>query len=81
MCAGGLGSGLHETIAVVWGRDVEAGPWPRQTAPTIQLLWPANCSPCLRSVVNIKAKTHEKVDSLGENRSIACHAVVMLLRQ
>jgi 2-C-methyl-D-erythritol 2,4-cyclodiphosphate synthase len=33
------------------------------------------------SVVNIKAKTHEKVDSLGENRSIACHAVVMLLKQ
>uniref|UniRef100_A0A061QXB4 2-C-methyl-D-erythritol 2,4-cyclodiphosphate synthase n=1 Tax=Tetraselmis sp. GSL018 TaxID=582737 RepID=A0A061QXB4_9CHLO len=32
------------------------------------------------SVVNIKAKTHEKVDSLGENRSIACHAVVMLIR-
>lgn len=32
------------------------------------------------SVVNIKAKTHEKVDSLGENRSIACHAVVMLLK-
>ena len=31
--------------------------------------------------VNIKAKTHEKVDSLGENRSIACHAVVMLLKQ
>jgi len=31
------------------------------------------------SVVNIKAKTHEKVDSLGENRSIACEAVVMLL--
>jgi len=33
------------------------------------------------SVVNIKAKTHEKVDSLGENRSIACHAVVMLIRE
>uniref|UniRef100_A0A1D1ZML0 2-C-methyl-D-erythritol 2,4-cyclodiphosphate synthase n=1 Tax=Auxenochlorella protothecoides TaxID=3075 RepID=A0A1D1ZML0_AUXPR len=33
------------------------------------------------SVVNIKAKTHEKVDSLGENRSIACHAVVMLYRR
>lgn len=32
------------------------------------------------SAVNIKAKTHEKVDSLGENRSIACHAVVMLLK-
>lgn len=31
------------------------------------------------SVVNIKAKTHEKVDSLGENRSIACEAVVLLL--
>ena len=33
------------------------------------------------SVVNIKAKTHEKVDSLGENRSIACHTVVILIRQ
>ena len=32
------------------------------------------------SAVNIKAKTHEKVDSLGENRSIACHAVVLLLK-
>ena len=34
--------------------------------------------PCL---VNVKAKTHEKVDSLGENRSVACHAVVLLERQ
>lgn len=33
------------------------------------------------SVVNVKAKTHEKVDSLGENRSIACHTVVILIRQ
>ena len=32
------------------------------------------------SVVNIKAKTHEKVDSLGENRSIACEAVVLLMK-
>jgi hypothetical protein len=31
-------------------------------------------------VVNIKAKTHEKVDSLGEERSIACHTVVLLIR-
>ncbi|EEH54022.1 uncharacterized protein MICPUCDRAFT_28562 [Micromonas pusilla CCMP1545] len=30
------------------------------------------------SVINVKAKTHEKVDSLGENRSIACHTVVLL---
>ncbi|QDU72144.1 2-C-methyl-D-erythritol 2,4-cyclodiphosphate synthase [Mucisphaera calidilacus] len=28
--------------------------------------------------VNLKAKTHEKVDSLGDNRSIACHVVVLL---
>jgi 2-C-methyl-D-erythritol 2,4-cyclodiphosphate synthase len=28
--------------------------------------------------VNLKGKTHEKVDSLGENRSIACHVVVLL---
>ena len=32
------------------------------------------------SVVNVKAKTHEKVDSLGENRSIACHTVIMLIK-
>ncbi|KAK2077976.1 hypothetical protein QBZ16_003844 [Prototheca wickerhamii] len=32
------------------------------------------------AAVNIKAKTHEKVDSLGENRSIACHAVALLYR-
>ncbi|KAH6830028.1 isoprenoid F [Perilla frutescens var. hirtella] len=33
------------------------------------------------SVVNLKAKTHEKVDSLGENRSIAAHTVVLLFRK
>ncbi|KAJ7952254.1 2-C-methyl-D-erythritol 2,4-cyclodiphosphate synthase [Quillaja saponaria] len=33
------------------------------------------------SFVNLKAKTHEKVDSLGENRSIAAHTVVLLLRK
>jgi hypothetical protein len=29
--------------------------------------------------VNIKAKTHEKVDAVGEQRAIACHCVVMLI--
>lgn len=33
------------------------------------------------SVVNLKAKTHEKVDSLGENRSIAAHTVVLLMKK
>ncbi|XP_020517285.1 2-C-methyl-D-erythritol 2,4-cyclodiphosphate synthase, chloroplastic isoform X2 [Amborella trichopoda] len=33
------------------------------------------------SVVNLKAKTHEKVDSLGENRSIAAHTVVLLIKK
>nr|QEV81823.1 2-C-methyl-D-erythritol 2,4-cyclodiphosphate synthase [Prunella vulgaris] len=33
------------------------------------------------SAVNLKAKTHEKVDSLGENRSIAAHTVVLLFRK
>ncbi|KAJ4951310.1 hypothetical protein NE237_028142 [Protea cynaroides] len=33
------------------------------------------------SVVNLKAKTHEKVDSLGENRSIAAHTMVLLMRK
>jgi 2-C-methyl-D-erythritol 2,4-cyclodiphosphate synthase len=32
------------------------------------------------SSINLKAKTHEKVDSLGENRSIACHTVVLLVK-
>ncbi|EEF51246.1 2-C-methyl-D-erythritol 2,4-cyclodiphosphate synthase, putative [Ricinus communis] len=31
------------------------------------------------SVINLKAKTHEKVDSLGENRSIAAHTVMNVL--
>jgi len=34
---------------------------------------------CDLSQVNIKGKTHEKVDALGENRAIACHVVVLLL--
>jgi 2-C-methyl-D-erythritol 2,4-cyclodiphosphate synthase len=33
------------------------------------------------SALNLKAKTHEKVDSLGEERSIACHTVVLLIRR
>lgn len=28
--------------------------------------------------INIKARTHEKVDSIGESRSYACHVVVIL---
>lgn len=35
---------------------------------------------CENAQVNLKGKTHEKVDSLGENRSIACHAVVLLVQ-
>ncbi|MHC4995601.1 MAG: 2-C-methyl-D-erythritol 2,4-cyclodiphosphate synthase [Planctomycetota bacterium] len=31
--------------------------------------------------VNVKGKTHEEVDSLGENRSIACHVAVLLQHQ
>lgn len=28
-----------------------------------------------------QAKTHEKVDSIGEERSIGCHAVIMIIRK
>lgn len=35
---------------------------------------------CDPSRVNLKGKTHEQVDALGENRAIACHAVVLLVR-
>ena len=34
---------------------------------------------CAADRVNVKGKTHEKVDALGENRAIACHVVVMLV--
>lgn len=30
------------------------------------------------SLVNVKAKTHEKVDAVGENRAIEVHAVVLM---
>ena len=30
------------------------------------------------SRINIKGKTHERVDALGENKAIACHVVVLL---
>jgi 2-C-methyl-D-erythritol 2,4-cyclodiphosphate synthase len=33
---------------------------------------------CEVTQVNLKAKTHEEVDALGENRAIACHVVVLL---
>ena len=36
---------------------------------------------CDVSQVNLKAKTHEGVDALGENRAIACHVVVLLVAQ
>jgi len=34
---------------------------------------------CDSDRVNLKAKTHEGVDALGENRAIACHVVVLLV--
>ncbi len=34
---------------------------------------------CGADAVNLKGKTHEHVDALGENRAIACHVVVMLV--
>ena len=38
----------------------------------------ANLLGCDTSQVNIKGKTHERVDAVGENRAIACHVVVLL---
>jgi 2C-methyl-D-erythritol 2,4-cyclodiphosphate synthase len=31
-------------------------------------------------VVNVKGKTHEKVDAVGEGRAVEVHVVVMLRR-
>lgn len=33
---------------------------------------------CTSSQVNVKGKTHEQVDALGECKAIACHTVVLL---
>lgn len=33
---------------------------------------------CDAGRVNVKGKTHERVDAVGEGRAIACHAVVLL---
>lgn len=33
---------------------------------------------CDSSRINVKSKTNEKVDALGENRAMACHAVVSI---
>lgn len=38
----------------------------------------ANLLDCTADRINLKTKTHEGVDALGENRAIACHAVVLL---
>ncbi len=32
------------------------------------------------SQINVKGKTHEKVDAIGEGRAIGCHVVVMLVK-
>ncbi|MEM6392619.1 MAG: 2-C-methyl-D-erythritol 2,4-cyclodiphosphate synthase [Planctomycetota bacterium] len=34
---------------------------------------------CDDSQVNLKAKTHERVDALGQSQAVACHAVVILI--
>jgi 2-C-methyl-D-erythritol 2,4-cyclodiphosphate synthase len=33
---------------------------------------------CNPGQINLKGKTHEGLDALGQNRAIACHAVVLL---
>jgi len=35
---------------------------------------------CDLTQVNLKGKTHEKVDAIGEGRALACHAVLLLVR-
>lgn len=40
------------------------------------LAWLLGCEP---EQINVKGKTHERVDAVGENRAIACHAVALLV--
>ena len=42
-----------------------------------------NCARLLKtdvSRVNVKARTHEKVDSVGEARALECHVVLIMQR-
>ena len=44
----------------------------------------ANCVRLLRTSpgqVNVKARTHEKLDSVGESRAVECHVVLTLEKQ
>ncbi|MFB3138076.1 MAG: 2-C-methyl-D-erythritol 2,4-cyclodiphosphate synthase, partial [Phycisphaerales bacterium] len=41
----------------------------------------ANLLDCDRNRVNLKGKTHEEVDAVGEGRAIEVHAVVLLRRR
>jgi len=50
---------------------------PHKAAMHANLVALLDCPP---ENVNLKGKTHEHVDALGENRAIACHAVVLLMR-
>lgn len=36
---------------------------------------------CESAQINLKGKTHEKVDAVGEGRAVEVHAVVLLVRQ
>lgn len=49
---------------------------PHKTAMHMNL---ADLLHCAASRINLKGKTHEQVDALGENRAIACHTVVLLV--
>jgi len=49
---------------------------PQKAAMKANLVSLLGCDP---TQVNLKGKTHEQVDALGENRAIACHAVVLLV--
>lgn len=41
----------------------------------------ANHLGCPEDRINVKGKTHEKVDAVGEGRAVEAHAVVLLMRR
>ena len=55
--------------------------WRSDTQPPMELLCLLACHHRTIHGCALQAKTHEKVDSIGEERSIACHAVVMLIHK
>ena len=71
----GIGVAVNADLTVVCQRP-KLSPHKEAMARNI-----ASLLGCDVSQINLKAKTHENVDAIGEGRAIACHGVVLLVKK